>query len=315
MGLMVSEIHERLNDDGFQVDKRTVHRDIELLEMAHIPLEKDGQPPESRWKISPFAEIKQNIRFTYQEIFSLFVARKSLEHLKGTPIYSALDNMFLKIEKLIGKDSEAFAQLLSNVEFRPQITWHTSVAPMVLDTVYSALEEGHPLLINYRAEGGEHAGQQRQRRVGPECLYFAAGGLYLIAVDLAKNEPRTYALSRVVDAEMLNGETYEKQGLSPEKLFQSSFGLLNTGEVADVEILVKGPLAAFYSERRWHESQETIKKSDGVLFKYRVRINDELVRFVLGMGSAATVLKPVELVDSLSTHAAEMLRKYGKKAA
>ncbi len=312
---MVSEIHQKLNDDGFRVDKRTVHRDIDLLEQAHIPLEKEGHPPESRWRIAPFAEIKQNIQFTYQEIFSLFVARKSLDHLRGTPIYSALDNVFLKIEKLLGKGSEAFAELLTNIEFRPQMTWHTSVAPVILDTVYHALEEGHPLNINYRAEAGDHAGQQKQRRVGPECLYFADGGVYLIAIDLEKNEPRTYALGRVLDAEMLNNEVYEKKGLSPEKMFKSSLGVFNSGEVKDVEILVKGPLAAYLSERRWHESQETIKKSEGTVFRFQVRVNDELVRFVLGMGSSAAVLKPNELKEAVIRDASQILGQYKKIAA
>lgn len=314
-GLMVSEIHQRLNDDGFSVDKRTVHRDIELLEQAHIPLDKEGSPPESRWRISPFAEIKQNIQFSYQEIFSLFVARKSLEHLRGTPIYSALDSVFTKIEKVLGKNSEAFAELLANIEFRPHITWHTSISPVILDTIYHALEEGHPLHINYRAGAGENPGQAKQRKVGPECLYFADGGVYLIAIDIDKNEPRTYALGRVLDAEMLNNEIYDKKGYSPEKMFKSAFGVLNTGTVSDIEILVHGPLASYLSERRWHESQETIKNSDGTIFKFQVKMNDELVRFVLGMGPSATVIKPAELKQAVSLSAQQILSLYVKKAA
>lgn len=312
---MVSEIHQRLNDDGFAVDKRTVHRDIELLEQAHIPLDKEGSPPESRWRIAPFAEIKQNIQFSYQEIFSLFVARKSLEHLRGTPIYSALDSVFTKIEKVLGKNSEVFAELLANIEFRPHMTWHTSISPVILDTIYHALEEGHPLQINYRAAEGQSPGQAKQRKVGPECLYFADGGVYLIAIDLEKDEPRTYALGRVLDAEMLNNEIYEKKGHSPETMFKSALGVLNAGAVISAEILVQGPLAAYLSERRWHDSQETIKKSEGTLFKFQVKLNDELVRFVLGMGPSATVIKPPELKQAIAQSAEQILAQYAKKAA
>ena len=46
-GLRVGEIHHRLKDDGFEVDKRTVHRDLELLQGAHIPLESEGNGPEN----------------------------------------------------------------------------------------------------------------------------------------------------------------------------------------------------------------------------------------------------------------------------
>lgn len=309
MGLQVGEIHQKLKDDGFEVDKRTVHRDLDLLEQAHIPLEKDGQPPDSKWKISPYAEIKQHIQFSYHEIFALFVARNSLTHLRGTPLHSAMESFFTKIEKVLGKDCDAFVELMNNIEFKPAVTWHSSVPPVILDTVYSALEEGHPIKLKYKAEGGAQAGKTSDRYIGPECLYFANGGVYLIGMDLTKKEPRTYALARMQDVEMDTDAAYEKQGLSPEKMFESSFGMFNVGEVHNVEILVNGPVAAFFAERRWHPSQESIKKSDGLLFKFKVKINDEFVRFILSMGPSATVVAPKQLKELVAKSAADIAKK------
>ncbi len=315
IGLRVSEIHKRLEDDGFTVDVRTVHRDIELLQQAHIPLDTEGKGPESRWRLSPFAEVKRNIQFTYQEIFALYVARRSLDHLRGTPIHSALESLFVKFEKILGNQTEMFQQLLGNLEFRPQMTWHSSVAPVILDTVYGALEEGHPLKIVYRAEAGEQAGRAVSRDVGPECLYFANGSVYLIAVDLQKREPRTYALSRIVEAEMNNSVEYSKKGLSPEVMYKSSLGVLNIGEIEDVEILITGPVGTFFAERRWHESQETVRTAQGIIMKFRVRVNDELVRFILGMGSSATVQKPQNLISSVKKEAEKILGSKNAKAS
>lgn len=314
-GLRVGEIHERLGHDGFEVDKRTVHRDLELLQGAHIPLETEGSGPESRWKMAPFAEIKQHIQFTYHEIFALYVARKSLEHLRGTPLFEALQSLFLKIEKVLGTDTEAFQEFLQNLSFRPQMAWHNSISQVILDTVYHALEEGHVLKISYRSEAGQNAGQYVERRVGPECLYFANGGIYLIAKDLGKNEPRTYALARVRTAEMDESSTYEKQGYVPEQLFRDGLGVLNTGEVMAVEILVDGPIAAFVSERRWHETQQTLRTERGVRLKFNVRVNDELARWVLGLGPSATVLGPESLIEMVRVIAQEVVGKYTKLKA
>lgn len=314
-GLKVSEIHERLKQDGFEVDIRTVHRDIELLQHAHIPLDTEGKGPESRWRLAPFAEIKQNIQFTYQEIFALYVARKSLDHLRGTPIHSALESLFMKFEKVLGSKSEMFQELLGNIEFRPQMTWHQSVAPVILDTVYSALEEGHPLKIVYKAEGGESPGKPTERTVGPECLYFANGSVYLIAIDLKKNEPRTYALARILEAEMLTSSEYSKQGLSPDNLFKFSLGVLAVGEIDQVEVLLKGPIATFFGERRWHETQETLRTNEGTLLKFKIKINDEFARFILGMGPSAQVLKPERLRLDVQRLANEILINYQRKAS
>ncbi|NJM10419.1 MAG: WYL domain-containing protein [Bdellovibrionaceae bacterium] len=114
---------------------------------------------------------------------------------------------------------------------------------------------------------------------------------------------------------MLNNQVYDKQGLSPEKMFKGSIGVLNVGEVKDVEILVSGPVAAYFSERRWHDSQETIKKSEGLLFKFKVKVNDELVRFVLSIGPSATVIKPIELRNAVVHGAEKILDCYKKSAA
>lgn len=312
-GLRVGEIHDRLKHDGFEVDKRTVHRDLELLQGAHIPLETEGSGPESRWKMAPFAEIKQHIQFTYHEIFALYVARKSLDHLKGTPLFEALQSLFLKIEKVLGTDTEAFQDFLQNLSFRPQMAWHNSISQVILDTVYHALEEGHVLKISYRSEAGQHAGHYVERRVGPECLYFANGGIYLIAKDLKKNEPRTYALARIQSAEMDEASEYEKQGYVPEQIFKDGFGVLNTGAVMPVEILVDGPIAAFVSERRWHETQQTLRTERGVRLKLNVRINDELARWVLGLGPSATVLSPEPLIELVQLLAEEVAGKYSKR--
>jgi len=314
-GLRVGEIHQRLHHDGFDIDKRTVHRDLELLQQAHIPLDSEGTGPESRWKMAPFAEVRHHVQFTYHEIFALYVARKSLDHLKGTPLHEALNSLFLKIEKVLGTNTEAFQEFLQNLAFRPQHTWHTSVPQVILDTVYHTLEEGHVLKISYRSEGGANAGQYVQRTVGPECLYFANGGVYLIAKDLEKNQPRTYALARIKEAEMDTSQAYQKEGLSPDHLFKESFGVLNTGEILPVEIIVEGPIATFVSERRWHESQQTLKTDVGVRIKMNVRINDELARWVLSLGPSATVVAPAPLSALVESMAAQVARKYQHKKA
>ncbi|MBK7845877.1 MAG: hypothetical protein IPJ71_19755 [Bdellovibrionales bacterium] len=72
----------------------------------------------------------------------------------------------MKIEKILGTNTDAFQDFLKNLAFRPQLTWHTSVPQVILDTVYHTLEEGHVLKISYRSEAGQNAGQYVDRRVG-----------------------------------------------------------------------------------------------------------------------------------------------------
>lgn len=311
-GLRVGEIHDRLKDEGFDVHKRTVHRDLEALQEAHFSLVTEGRGNDSHWKMSSYTEVRQNVQFSYKEIFALYVARKSLGHLQGTPIYEVMDQLFLKIEQLMGTNCDAFQEFLQNIAFRPALSWHTTVPSFILDTVYQALEEGHALKISYKAEAGDHAGEFKERLVGPECLYFANGGIYLIAKDLSRNEPRTYALTRMNQAEMQTEMEYEKEGLVPEKVFSESFGLLNTGEAENVKIRLSGPVGAFVAERRWHQSQQVVQMSGGLELKLRVKVNEELARWVLGLGPSAQVLQPSSLQALVAQLAVQIAEHYQK---
>lgn len=293
-GLRVSEIRQRLRDDEIHVDVRTVHRDVELLQQAHFPLVSEGSGSESRWILKPAAQTRAQVAFTFEEIFTLFVTRKSMDHLKGTPLAPSFDRVFTKLEKLLGYQAEAFVEIAEHLAFRPPVTWQTNAPPELLEAINGALVEGHALRLHYRSETGERAGVVAERLVGPECLYFASGSVYLIAVDIAKNEARTYALSRMVSAEMLGDVAYEKRGLTPD---QNSLGMLGTGQLAEVELRVRGPVGAFVAERRWHTSQVTSRDGDEVVVRLRVKVNEELARFVLGLGPDARVVAPLALRD------------------
>lgn len=310
-GLTTAQIHNKLKSDGFEVDRRTVPRDLDALQKANIPLVSEEGGQQHIWKLAPFAEIKKNVTFTYREIFALFIARKALEHLKGSPVYEALVQFFEKIEKLLGSNCQAFEEFINNIAFKAQPTWHNSVSPVLLDTVYTAIEEGHPLKIQYRAESGDSRGEYKERTVGPECLYFADGGVYLIAVNLAKKEIRHYALARMREAEVVTAEVYDKSGVKPESLFKDSFGLFNTGGIAqEVEILLTGPTASYFAERKWHDSQKVVRTTDGYKLCLQVRINDEFIRWILSLGSAATIVRPDSLGSMVAQVAQEIAKKY-----
>lgn len=103
-GLQVKDIVQRLENDGYRVDRKTVHRDLGVLEELHFPLVKQGKGPTSAWKLEPFAEIKNGrISFSQQEILALFIARNTFSHLQGSPIYEHLNGLFMRIENSLGK--------------------------------------------------------------------------------------------------------------------------------------------------------------------------------------------------------------------
>jgi hypothetical protein len=53
-------------------------------------------------------------------------------------------------------------------------------------------------------------------------------------------------------------------------------GVLQLGDIHEVEIFVKEPIASYVAERRWHSSQTIIRGQDGITLTLRVKINEGL---------------------------------------
>jgi predicted DNA-binding transcriptional regulator YafY len=313
-GFSVSDLHQKLVVDGFECSKRSVYRDLEAIERAHFPVTREGVGEDSRWRLDSIASISRNIQISYRELLALFIARGTLDSMKGSPIYESIQSFFNRIEKALGsKFQEGLLELESYLRFKPKQTWQSGISQEVLDTVHQACAEGHRLRIEYRSVSGAAKGETKSRTVGPDAIYFADAGAYLIAKDLESGQHKTYALARVSSAIQLPDE-YESDGFVAKEFLKNGIGVLGRGEIQQVEIQIAEPIASYISERRWHESQVTTRTESGITLRMQVMVNDELARWVLGLGPAAQVIAPSELRDAVTTLAHSILDTYRKGA-
>lgn len=313
-GLSVKELRQKLDEQGYKASERTIYRDIEALEMLRLPVireENPNQAGQSRLRLESVASIHQKISFSYHELIALFLSRESMQIYKGSPFFRVVDQFFEKIEKGLGLGGQKeLLNIQGYVGFKPSSTWQSTVQHEIMDTLYDACAEGQELQIIYKAKSGEHKDQFVPRRVGPEGLYFVDSGAYLVAKDLGKKEYRTYSVNRIVEAKKLDDEYVSSLNL--KDYLKNSIGLINSGEIKPVEVFIKDPIASYVSERRWHDSQTITRVDDGVVMKMTVQINAELVRWILGLGSAAVVRAPVELIHELKNEAQNISGHYVK---
>ena len=120
-------------------------------------------------------------------------------------------------------------------------------------------------------------------------------------------------MSRVRNATLLD-EHYDSKGFKAEEYFKDGIGVLGKGEPQLVELLISEPMASYVSERRWHDSQKIVRNPQGIVFTMTVRVNDELARWVMGLGDSAVVVTPLELAEKIKKQALAISKKY-KKAA
>jgi len=313
-GLTAKEIKSKLEAQQFEASERTIYRDLEAIEMIHLPLTKIEHSGQPRYKLESIASINQKLNFSYQELIALYLARESMTMYQGSSFFRVVDQFFQKLEKGLGLSGQKeLLNIQGYVGFKPQSTWQSAVQQEIIDTIYDACAEGQCLEIIYKSKSGLYKDQYVPRLIGPEGLYFVDSGAYLVAKDLSKNEYRTYSVNRIVEAKQLE-QTYEST-LSLKDYLKTSIGLIQQGDVKAVEIKVLDPIAAYVSERRWHESQSITRIDEGIILKINVNINEELARWVLSLGQSAHVLEPPELKELVVKEVSALSEKYGLKKA
>ena len=106
------------------------------------------------------------------------------------------------------------------------------------------------------------APEARTRTVDPYRLWYAGGGLYLVAYDHAKAAIRTFAVERISSVATTNQRFTIKDDFDFEAFQRTAFPV-HGGEPQLVRIRFSPDQAPYIMERHWHDSQKFYPQEDG----------------------------------------------------
>ena len=310
-GFTAAELTTKMQDYGFEEQERTIRRDLDAVDMFFplIPADVDGQR-EKRFKMDSIAKVAKNVSFSVEELIALFLSKESMSAFKTSPLFQHITSFFDKLEKTLGdKAIQHLLEMKEKVFYSPMASWQSSIPQEIFDTVYRACEEGHVVEVYYNSLNKSSEANATRRKLGPEGVYFGNGGAYLIAQDLGDGEIKLFSFGRIREAKWTDVE-YESKKIDITKMIDSGIGVLQIGDVDEIEILVKEPIASYVSERRWHKTQRIVRNQSGILLSMSVKINDELARWVLSLGTHARVNKPEALRVRVAEISGEIALSY-----
>lgn len=291
-GLSLDQLVESVPDD-YPRNARTVRRDLEALEAVGFPLVTERHNGQTRWRlIEGFRNIPA-LGFSATELMALTFSRKLLRPLEGTEIQAALNSALNKVASALPPQGHEYVRALDNlfsIGLGPHKNYHQY--KKTIDLITQAIDKTRTAQIRYFSASRTTT---TRREVDPYRLWYAGGGLYLIAYCHLRKDVRLFAVERIRSITLTDHPYQMPLGFDVEEYVRDALMIMR-GRRVDVELLFSKKVAAWLKDKLWHSSQEMVPMKDGKLrMKLKVADTDELVGWILSFGSQVRVVSPESL--------------------
>ncbi len=303
-GLTVDQLAKRLG-----VTTRTIRRDLGQLQEAGFPLEQseDGR---RTWTLNrdTFKSLVDS-RLTLSELCALYFSRALMEYLAGTPFKQDLASAFEKFEDCLTPAQMAYLDDFPKVlaaKPEPRKIAGTDVPSHFGRLTTAALEHRQVKMSYYSFRSRK----EKSYLIEPYQVYYAQGGLYVVAAVPAYGEVRQFAIERIKTLHMTDTHFTPTAKVDVERL-ADSLGVNLGGKPEVVTIEFQPSAAPYVEEREYHASQTIEPGRDGcIVLKMKVVVDFGLMAWVLGFGAGARVLGPPRLAGAVLEQAEEMRASY-----
>lgn len=180
--------------EQFEVSTRTIHRDLETLEQAGVPI---VTYPGVNGGIEILDTYKLDKNVFLNEDFTTILS--GLKSISGTLDSAAVNRTLAKLQALIPRNQARQVELSGNKLYIDLKPWsmHPDFEPL-LQSVRTALEQDRLLRFTYTARDDFSS----SRTVEPHQLVLKGQTWYLRAFCLERNDFRTFRLQRMQNAEI-----------------------------------------------------------------------------------------------------------------
>ena len=305
LGRSLQELVENVPDD-YPKNARTVRRDLEALEAAGYPLVADRMNGQTRWRLMEGFRNIPALGFSATELMALTFSRNLLKPLDGTEIQASLNSALNKVAAALPPQGHEYVRSMEQM-FSVGLGPHKSYREhkKTIDLISQAIDKRRTAQMRYYSASRD---QTSRREVDPYHLWFAGGGLYLIAYCHLRKDVRLFAVERIRSIALTDHPYQMPLAFNVQEYVQDALNVMR-GRRIEVELLFSKKATAWVKDKSWHPSQETSLLKDGRLrMILKVADNDELVGWILSFGGQVRVIGPEALRQRVKDEAKKILR-------
>jgi proteasome accessory factor B len=290
------------------VSRRTIYRDLNIIEKAGIPFFYDRES--HRYQIHPTG-LMPPINLSLDEALALVLMASELGQAGRLPLFQPARDAAAKIEASLPLSVRAaLGSLAPHMAVRPGPTARHNALQDAYKTVQRAIVRREPLEAVYISF--YEAGQIRTR-LEPYWLLFNERAWYVIGRSSRHRAVRTFKLGRFKSLRPVGDHFTMPAHLTLEKHLGNAWRMIRGDKTYDVELKFSPLVGPNAAEVNWHKTQRVRWDEDGsVHFAATVDGLDEIVWWALGYGPEVEVLAPPELRERMASLARRMLGLYTK---
>jgi len=303
-GATIKELAEEL-----RVSIKTIRRDLNMFVEAGFPLgETVHERGRKAWRLD-HDKTQPELNFAYDEALALYLGRRFLEPLAGTPFWTAAQAAFRKLRAMLGEGSLKYIESLAPLFHQTTVgAGDYSKKADIIDALMVGIEDCKAVFITYQSL---QATESVTYDVYPYGLIYHRGSLYLVGHAPDHDEIRHWKVDRIENAEVTQFPFNAPPDFDLEKHLAGSFGVFHGDGDIRVKVRFSATVARYVMESKWHDSQKFLPQKDGsVLAEFRLSTTEEIKRWILSFGRHAVVEEPVELRREINEEVRALLVGY-----
>lgn len=308
-------IDAQLRAEGFEVTRRTVQRDLELLATSFPGLTCDRRTRPYGWYWEKDAPLLEIPGMGMQSAMTLEMMRSHMTQVLPRSTVIALQPYFDRARATLRDCSTTpMARWLRKVYVVPrgQPLRPPSVSAAVLDVVYTALLEGRRFQVRYRKRG---ATRDKEYDVNPLGLVVRNGALVLVCTMREYEEVRQIVLHRVRGAQLLDTRSRTPKDFDLQAHLEAGAVAFRLGKPMRLRFLMRKDAALTLHESHLSADQRITSHDDEHdLVEGTVADTLELRGWLASYGGLIEVLAPESLRKHMAQVAREMLGRYERGA-
>lgn len=275
--------------ERLEVSRRTIHRDIDDICKAGIPV-ATSQGANGGISIAEGFKLDKNV-FTADELQSIITGLNSLQSVSDT----------VKIQSLISKlNAGVNTELSTGCKIHIDLASHykASITDKI-NLLKKAVVEKRLVSFDYYSEKGHST-----RIIEPYSIFFRWSAWYVLGYCVNRNDFRLFKLNRIWKHTILDSFFSPRE--IPEQKLDFDHHLPDQHKIT----ILFDPSVKYRIVEEYGPDCYTITEDERLLFKTGYTNRDFIIGWVLGFGDKACVLEPPDIAQEILDKAKKIIRLY-----